>query len=162
MAPTLAQTILDANSNAYVTTIAHTPSSAMALAGKGGECYWIDDLGNWATAACYTKTLPEWVNTHNEAGFNRAYVQNTWFGKLTKGKYINIRTTDIRIYDLYAKQKGFGSKKLSDAWVEDMLHSPAGNSAILEFASKVLDHMVADKQKDGIKCSTSALMYLAM
>ena len=151
MAPTLARSILDANSNAYVATIAHTPSSAMALAGKGGECYWIDDLGNWATAACYTKTLPEWVNTHNEAGFNRAYVQNTWFGKLTKGKYINGRTTDIRIYDLYAKQKGFGSKKLSDAWVDDMLHSPAGNSAILEFASKVLDHMVADKQKDGIK-----------
>ena len=151
MAPTLSQTVLDNSSNASVVTIAHNPTSAMALAGKGGECYWIDSIGNWSTAACYAKSLPEWVNSHNESGFNRVYVQNTWFGKLTKGKYINSRVTDIHIYDIYAKQKGIGSKKLTDSWVSDLLHSPAGNSAIFDFASKALDRMVADKQKDGIK-----------
>ncbi|MBQ9138182.1 MAG: alkaline phosphatase family protein [Alistipes sp.] len=150
-ATTLAQALRTADSNARTVTIAHNATSAMVLCGDGGECYWIDSLGNWNSAHCYTKQLPDWVNSHNEIGFNRIQVSGTWFGKLTKGKYLNSRATDIHIYDIYAKPKGSSSKKLTDNWLDELLHTPAGNYALFDFASKALDNMVNDKQSSGIK-----------
>lgn len=150
-APTIAQAIRTADSKARTVTIAHNAASAMSLAGKGGECYWIDSLGNWGSAQCYTKALPEWVNNYNHIGYNKIYVQNSWFGKLTKSKYVNSRTTEIQIYDIYAKQRNATSKKLSEDWLSELMLTPAGNNALFDFASKVLDNLVSDKENSGIK-----------
>lgn len=151
LAPTLSESLRASSADAHTITIAHNPTSAMALAGKGGECYWIDELGNWSSAACYTKALPSWVNAHNEIGFNRIYVLGTWFGKLTKGKYINTRVTDIHIYDLYAKPRSATNRKLPEKWVNEMMVTPAGNGAIFDFATKALDQMYNNKELTGTK-----------
>ncbi len=149
-APTLAQVVSRSNGNAEVITLSHNRSSAMVLAGKQQQCYWIDDLGNWTTAPCYAKEIPSWLNAHNEIGFNRTYVLGTWFGKLAKSRYINSRVSDVTIYDIYSKKKNT-NKKLSGNWVSEMMITPAGNGAIFDLATKVIDRFVADKQNNGCK-----------
>jgi hypothetical protein len=151
LSPTLSQTLRSNRDNSQTVTIAHNPASAISLAGKGGECYWIDQLGNWNSAACYSKELPSWVNTHNELGFNRIHLPNKWYGKLTKGKYINSRVTDIHIYDLYAKQRTTSNRKLAEGWVDELMANPGGNGALFEFATKVLDKMYNNKELKGTK-----------
>ena len=151
LAPTIAETLRASKTQSQTITIAHNASSAMALAGKGGECYWVDSLGNWSSAACYTKSLPDWVNAHNEIGFNRIQVSGSWFGRLTKGKYLNSRATDIQIYDLYAKSRTTNNRKTTDGWLEEFMSTPAGNNALFDFASKALDHMVNNKELSGTK-----------
>lgn len=151
VAPTLSQTII-ANSSGQSITIAHKPTSAMILAGKSSECYWIDSLGNWSSAACYAKSLPEWVNSHNEIGYNRIQVSGSWFGKLTKGKYINSRATDIKIYDIYAKSRNNSNpRKVTEDWLDEFMTTPAGNNALFDFATKALDQMVNNKEQNGTK-----------
>lgn len=150
-APTLAETITAVDNSAKAVTIAHDVNSAMVLAGRSGECYWIDDLGNWATAECYTPTLPEWIVKYNESCINRSYILGNWFGKLPKSKYINSRVTDIQIYDIYAKAKSMFAKKVTDKWVTELKSTPVGNDALFAFATKMIDSMVADSEKKGCK-----------
>ena len=150
-APTLAQAITATDKTARAVTIAHNINSAMVLAGRSGECYWIDDIGNWATAECYSATLPEWVTKYNESCINRSHVLGTWFGKLPKSKYLNSRVTDIQIYDIYAKAKSMFAKKVTDKWVSELKSTPVGNDALFDFATKMVDKMVADSEKTGCK-----------
>ena len=151
MAPTLAEAIVATDKGARAVTIAHNINSAMVVAGKSGECYWIDDLGNWATAPCYNTTLPNWITKYNEECINRSFVVGTWFGKLGKGKYINSRVTDIEVYDIYAKAKSLFAKKATDKWVSELKSTPVGNNALFSFATKMFDNMVNDFEKDGCK-----------
>lgn len=152
LAPTLSEALQANGSKSQTITIAHNATSAMALAGKGGECYWVDSLGNWSSAACYSKTLPDWVNSHNEIGFNRIQVSGSWFGKLTKSKYINSRATDIKIYDIYAKPRNNASNRnVADDWLDEFMTTPAGISALFDFATKALDQMVNNKELSGTK-----------
>ena len=146
IAPTLAESFVATNSNARCITIAHQARSAMVLAGKGGECYWIDDIGNWATAPCYSESLPEWVVKYNESCINRSYILNTWFGKLPKSNYINTHVTDIQIYDIYAKAKSLFAKKATDKWVTELKSTPVGNNAMIDFAIKFIDNLQSDVQ----------------
>ena len=150
-APTLSQTLTATDSSTRVVTVAHNINSAMVLAGSSGECYWIDELGNWATADCYSTTLPEWVVKHNESCINRSLILGTWFGKLPKTKYLNRRVTDIQIYDIYAKAKSLFAKKVTDKWVTELKSTPVGNNALFTFATKMVDNMLADSQKSGCK-----------
>lgn len=149
--PTLAQTLQSSDSGAVIATIAHNYSSAMTLAGKGGECYWIDTLGNWTTAQSYLQQLPEWVVKLNENGINRTHVTGNWFGKLAKSKYLNKDATDIKIYDIYGKALSLFSKKPSAEWVAELKSTPAGNKALFDFAKKTLEQMMADKKNNSCR-----------
>ena len=151
LAPTLSETLRTEKALSHTVTIAHNATSAMNLAGRGGECYWVDSLGNWSSAACYTKRLPSWINAHNEIGFNRIQTSGSWFGRLTKSKYINSRSTDIQIYDLYNKSRNANNRKNSNDWVAEFMNTPAGNNALFDFASKALNQMVANKELSGVK-----------
>lgn len=142
--PTLAQTLKSADSDAMVTTIAHNYNSAMTLAGKAGECYWIDELGNWATAQCYAPQLPEWVTLLNESGTNRSYATGNWFGKIAKSKYLNKHSTDIKIYDIYGKALSMFNKKPADEWVDELKCTPGGNKALFDFAKSAITEMMKD------------------
>ena len=150
-APTLAETIAATDNRSRTVTIAHQTNSAMVLAGRSGECYWIDELGNWATTDCYTTTLPNWIVKYNESCINRSFVLGNWFGKLPKSKYLNSRVTDIQIYDIYAKGKSMFAKKVTDKWVTELKSTPVGNDALFAFATKMVDKMVEDVEKSGCK-----------
>ena len=149
--PTLAQTLKSADNNALVTTIAHNYNSAMTLAGKEGECYWIDSLGNWTTAQCYSEQLPEWVTTINESGANRSHFSGNWFGKIAKGKYLNKNATDIKIYDIYGKALSLFNKKPTDEWVSVLKCTPAGNKSLFEFAKSAIAEMMKDTKNNSCR-----------
>ena len=147
-----AQTLTDAattfRSDARCITIAHEPLSAMMLAGKSGECYWIDEKGGWASADCYTNTLPDWVKLHNNLTFNKVFVLGAWFGKFTQSQYINSRRSSIKLYEFSSKQKTV-TNAVPVNWVEELRTTPAGNAAILEFAKKAINALLTDKRYQG-------------
>ena len=151
MSPTLAETLAATESGVRTVTLAHNVNSAMVLAGKSGECYWIDDIGNWATSNCYSAALPEWITKYNESCINRSYIMGTWFGKLARSKYLNSHVTDIEIYDIYSKAKSLFARKATDKWVTELKSTPVGNDALFNFATKMADDMAADEQKTGCK-----------
>jgi len=151
LAQTLAEAVKSSGKNSQAITIAHNASSAISLAGRVSECYWINEYGNWVTDACYAKYCPSWITAYNEVGFNRIYILGRWYGKLVRSKYINTRSTDIEVYDIYSKQKNNQQKKGSNAWVKEMMITPAGNSVLFSFAAKIIEQIVASKENQGHK-----------
>ena len=55
---TLSEAVLASSERNRVITIAHKALSAMILAGRKGECYWLNDNGRWTSAECYMEQLP--------------------------------------------------------------------------------------------------------
>ena len=151
-AQTLAGSVTDSQRGAKSITIAHNPLSAMMLAGDSAECYWINERGDWQSIPSYSKVLPAWVTAHNNIGFNRIFVMDTWFGKLSKSKYHNSHATDIAVYDIYAKNKNTNSKKETLGWASKLHITPAGNGALFDFAKQAVDQLLTDKDTKGIKC----------
>lgn len=147
-----AQTLTDAvcsfRNDAHCITIAHESLSAMMLAGKSGECYWLDEKGGWASADCYTSSLPSWVALHNSLTYNKVFVLGAWFGKFTQSQYINSRRSDIKLYDFSSKQKTVTNAIPAD-WVKELRTTPAGNAAIFEFAKKAINALLTEKQYQG-------------
>lgn len=144
---TLAESVASSGKGARVVTIAHDALSAIMLAGRGCECYWLDEAGEWTTADCYASQLPAWVKAHNEIGFNKIYVRDSWMARFPKSGYRNTRHSDIVIYDPDVKGGRREPKSSRKESVVDyrarMMFTPAGNSAILEFAKKALNQLLA-------------------
>lgn len=144
-AQTLAEAARSSVANARTITIAHNPLSAILLAGRGGECYWIDEKGRWSTADCYAAELPSWVRSYNDDDMNRVFASEVWYGRYTANRYRNKRATDITIYE-----QGKSGKKSSrtmvksreSEWVKRMLRMPAGNHALFEFAKRAVGSMM--------------------
>lgn len=151
-AQTLAEAVKSSGKGAKSITIAHNPLSAMMIAGSSTECYWINAKGDWQSIPDYTKTLPAWVVAHNNIGFNRIFVMDTWFGKLAKSKYKNSKATDIAVYDIYAKSRDSASKKEVMGWASKLMITPAGNGALFDFAKQAVDQLLAEKDNSAVKC----------
>lgn len=141
VAATLSESVLNSSAHNKVITIAHNPLSAMIVAGRKGECYWMNKDGMWVSADCYMKELPMWVHNYNDSGMNRTLVQDTWYGYYTRDRYRNSRATDVKITNTGAKQTRQSEKTL-DGWVENMQFTPSGNVAIFEFAKRALSSML--------------------
>lgn len=139
-AQTLSEAAVSCNADSKAVTIALDAESAILTAGSGGECYWIDDKGDWSSADCYMKTFPYWVRSYNETGFNRVFTSGTWYGKYTRNRYLNTRSTDITVYDANTRVKP--SKGAEPDIVQALSFTPAGNIATLEFAKKALGTML--------------------
>lgn len=138
---TLSESILSSSKQNRAMTIAHNPLSAMILTGRKGECYWLNDEGKWATGLCYTEELPMWVRNYNNEDFNRVYATDKWYGKYTRDRYRNIRSTDIVLYDKGGVKKP-RSRAKSSGWVESLRTMPSGNIAIFEFAKRAVSSML--------------------
>lgn len=149
IAQTLAEAVIESAEGAMAVTLAHNFASAMSLAGRSSECYWLDNTGNWTTAEPY-QMLPKWVSIHNEVGFNSIFVSDRWHGKFAKNKYHNKTATDIAVYDIYSKPKN-NNKKLSTTLAEALATTPAGNGAIFELAKKCIEQMFENKENNECK-----------
>ena len=141
IAPTLSEAVVGSSEQNRVVTIAHNSLSAMILAGRRGECYWMNDAGKWASADCYMSELPSWVATCNNNDMNKVFATDNWYGRYTSDRYINKFFSDLLIYEKSAR-RGRTSKKPSGEWVKRMRVSPSGNLAILEFAKSALVSML--------------------
>ena len=142
VAQTLSESVLDSYVRNQSITIAHNALSAMILAGRKGECYWINDSGRWTSADCYMATLPLWVRKSNAEDVNRVFATDTWYGKYTRDHYRNSRSTNIIIYDKGNAKKPRSSRKVSEGWVNNLRSMPSGNLAIFEFAKRAVTSLL--------------------
>ena len=136
MAPTLSESVLDFSEGNRAITIAHNPLSAMIVAGRKGESYWLNDRGQWMSAECYMKELPSWVRSYNASDMNRVFAADSWYGRYTRDRYRNSRATDITIYEDSKRTRS--GRKLSKDWASGLRTMPSGNIAIFEFAKRAL------------------------
>ena len=140
IAPTLSESVLSSSERNRAITIAHNPLSAMILAGSKGECYWLNNKGSWTSAECYTKELPSWVNSYNAQELNQVFATDSWYGRYTRDRYRNSRSTDITIYD--SSKRVRSGRKLSADWASTLQVMPSGNIAIFEFAKRALSMLL--------------------
>ncbi len=146
-AQTLTDAVVASHDKARAITIAQNANSAMLLAGRSGECYWLDKKGRWCSADCYSTILPSWVKSHNDIEFNKVFVTGSWFGSLAKNRYRNSRHSDIVVYDV--KTSPAKAKNTTAAnWVEHLATTPAGNSAVLEFGKKAFNNLFHDQRNN--------------
>ena len=141
VAQTLSEAVLASSERNRSITIAHNPLSAMILAGGKGECYWLGDTGSWSTADCYMAELPAWVRNYNNDEMNRVFATDTWYGRYTRDRYRNSRTTSITIYDKDSAKRPYSPRKLSENWVNNLRSMPSGNLAMFEFAKRAVSAM---------------------
>lgn len=150
VAQTLSEAVADYSAPSRAITIAHTPLSAMLTAGRSGECYWLDDDANWCSAQCYTPSLPSWVRTYNDDAYNNIFASYQWYGKFTKERYRNTRTTAITLYEPNSKTKRTAKPSPTQRPLANILATPAGNPAIFEFAKRAVSSLLplkADERK---------------
>ncbi|MBQ7855499.1 MAG: alkaline phosphatase family protein [Alistipes sp.] len=155
-AQTLAEAVIASGEESHAISLAHDPLSAMMLSGGKGECYWLDEDGNWATADCYAEVLPSWVKAHNDIGFNAIYVRDSWLARFSSASYRNSRHSDLRIYNPDSKgSRRESSKQKGDSaeakMREQLMLTPAGNSAMLEFAKKALNRLLDPRYDKGVR-----------
>ena len=148
---TLSEVVLASSERNRSITIAHNHLSAMILAGRKGECYWIDKSGKWSTAECYAEALPQWVRSCNSDNLNRVFATDTWYGRYTRDHYYNTRVTDITIYEKNKSKQPRTSRKVSEGWVENLRSMPSGNLAIFEFAKRAVASMLPLRSDDECK-----------
>ncbi len=141
-AQTLSESILASSKRNRAITIAHKPISAMILAGKKGECYWLGESGKWSSADCYMEELPSWVRTYNNDDMNRVFATETWYGRYVRNRYRNEISADITIYEQDNTKRPRSQRKVSEGWVKNLLSMPSGNLAILEFAKRAVGSLL--------------------
>lgn len=157
IAQTLSEVVLASSKRNRSITIAHTPTSAMILSGRKGECYWMNKSGKWSSADCYMKSLPAWVEKSNSDDMNRIFATDVWYGRYVRENYVNTHTTDITVYDQNSAKRQRSQKKASDGWVNKLLSTPSGNLAIFEFAKRAVTSLVPFNSEDGTTLLTICL-----
>lgn len=151
VAQTLSESVLASSERNRSITIAHNALSAMILAGRKGECYWLGDTGKWTSADCYTEELPSWVRNYNSDDMNRVFATDTWYGRYTRDRYRNSRATAITVYEQDNTKRPRSQRKVSEGWVNDLRSMPSGNLAILEFAKRAVGSLLPLHVKDECK-----------
>ena len=139
---TLSEAVLSSSERNRAITIAHNPISAMVLAGRKGECYWLNNRGGWTSAECYMAELPSWVRSYNKDDMNRVFATDSWYGRYTRDYYRNSRATDITIYEKDNTKRPRSPRKVSESWVNNLLSMPSGNLAIFEFAKRAVSALL--------------------
>lgn len=124
--PTLSDMMIRADSSCRILSLAITPSSSIVQTGHRGFCFWIDsDRCRWTTSSYYSPMLPSWVKNYNADDLHSRYFTGQWTAKYDRSRYRNRRSTLL----FAANPKGVAKTDF-----EKMSRTPAGNTAVLEFA----------------------------
>lgn len=141
IAPTLSETLLQHTSGSRAVTVAAEAASAVVMAGRGGEVFWLDSAHcGWTTSPYYAVAVPEWTARGNRERYNLSYVATEWRTLHSRDKYLNSRHWDVTFTGRDKKEKdeaGAGRLKLKNDY-ERILYTPAGNTAVLGFAKQAI------------------------
>ncbi|WP_295940548.1 alkaline phosphatase family protein [uncultured Alistipes sp.] len=139
IAPTLAETLIHHAAGSKAVTVALEPTSAVVMAGRGGDAFWLDrDRCGWTTAPYYAADVPDWIARSNRERYNLSYIAPEWRTVYAASRYTNSRNWDILLTGKGRKdEKGNGRLNLSDNY-DKILYTPAGNSAVLGFAKQAI------------------------
>ena len=140
IAPTLSETLRQYAPGSQTVTIAMEPTSAVELAGRGGDAFWLDsEWCNWTTSPYYASDVPEWIAASNRQKYNLSYISDEWRILLERNRYINSRQFDITLFELSPKERKERKSHIQYANdYERLLYTPAGNTALLGLAKQVI------------------------
>lgn len=150
VAPTLTETLCGYAPQSRTATVALDPVSAVVMNGRTGNVFWMDSVGcHWATSSYYAPALPEWVRKRNRERYARNFRMERWTMLLDAGRYLNDRYADLLgpddIRTLRKKDKPRADRFQSiPSFVrlrsdyDALRYTPAGNTAVLEFAKAAL------------------------
>lgn len=145
-AQTLSEVVAQSNSKSHVATIAIEPLSAIVMAGKAGDVYWMETLQTaWTTSSYYTKELPAWIADYNRNEVNQTHMIKRWTPLLAYDDYRNCQVSCIedlksnsnKHIDFIGVNETSAKTRISDDY-DQMCFTPAGNSALLSFAKQVI------------------------
>ena len=141
IAPTLAETLRAQYPESRTVTVAAETESAILLAGKGGNVFWLETgRCNWATSPYYAEELPDWIARSNREHYNLSFLAEEWRTLLDRARYRNTRHWDITLAARNRREKdeaGKGRLHPADD-LERLRCTPAGNSALLAFAKQAI------------------------
>ncbi|MCD8035516.1 MAG: alkaline phosphatase family protein [Alistipes sp.] len=141
IAPTLTETLLQHAPGSRAVTVAAEAVSAVVMAGRSGEVFWLDpERCDWATSPYYAPGVPEWIERSNRERYNLSYITTEWRTLFERGRYLNTRNHDIALAGKSKKDKdlnGAGRLKPANDF-ERLLYTPAGNTAVLGLAKQAI------------------------
>ena len=108
-------------------TVAAEAVSAVVMAGRAGEVFWLDSARcDWVTSPYYAPAVPEWIDRSNRERYNLSYISTEWRTLLERGRYLNTRNHDIALAGKNRKEQdlnGSGRLKLTGDF-ERLLYTP--------------------------------------
>ena len=147
VAQTLSDALAQQHPDSHIATIAVEPLSAIVMAGRSGEVYWMETLqSSWTTSSYYSKELPKWIADYNYQDQNEEYAIKRWTSLLPYDNYHNSQVsvveglqskTNKRI--IHVQETSLAKGTMDDIYYQ-MCYTPAGNSAMLAFAREVVVH----------------------
>ena len=147
VAQTLSDALAQQHPDSHIATIAVEPLSAIVMAGRSGEVYWMETLqSSWTTSSYYSKELPKWIADYNYKDQNEEYAIKRWTSLLPYDNYHNSQVsvveglqskTNKRI--IHVQETPLAKGTMDDIYYQ-MCYTPAGNSAMLAFAREVVVH----------------------
>ena len=147
VAQTLSDALAQQHPDSHIATIAVEPLSAIVMAGRSGEVYWMETLqSSWTTSSYYSKELPKWIADYNYQDQNEEYAIKRWTSLLPYDNYHNSQVsvveglqskTNKRI--IHVQETPLVKGTMDDIYYQ-MCYTPAGNSAMLAFAREVVIH----------------------
>lgn len=147
VAQTLSDALAQQHPDSHIATIAVEPLSAIVMAGRSGEVYWMETLqSSWTTSSYYSKELPKWIADYNYQDQNEEYAIKRWTSLLPYDNYHNSQVsvveglqskTNKRI--IHVQETPLAKGTMEDIYYQ-MCYTPAGNSAMLAFAREVVVH----------------------
>ena len=147
VAQTLSDELAQQHPDSHIATIAVEPLSAIVMAGRSGEVYWMETLqSSWTTSSYYSKELPKWIADYNYQDQNEEYAIKRWTSLLPYDNYHNSQVsvveglqskTNKRI--IHVQESPLAKGTMDDIYYQ-MCYTPAGNSAMLAFAREVVVH----------------------
>ena len=79
IAPTLSETLLQHAPGSRSVTVAAEAASAVVMAGRAGEVFWLDSARcDWVTSPYYAPAVPEWIDRSNRERYNLSYISTEW------------------------------------------------------------------------------------
>ena len=140
IAPTMGDMLKQTDAKSKVFTVALNPSSSIALNGKSGVAYWLDDKeAHWITSSAFAPKLPAWVDKYNAKGDNKNYTIKRWTPTRDIRRYINDEVAVVEdIKNKSTKLISGVNLKLAEDIHGKLLYTPAGNNAVLNFGLRVI------------------------
>lgn len=141
IAPTLGEALTQHSKDSRCVTVAAEAESAVVLAGRTTEVFWMDPShGGWTSSPYYAAELPDWIARSNRERYNLSYILPEWRTLYDRSRYLNARHRDITLTGRSRKEQDVkGEERLRlTTDPERMLYTPAGNTAVLGLAKQAI------------------------
>ena len=140
-APTLGETLLRQIPGSQAVTVAAEATSAVVAGGHTQQVFWLDPIHcGWTTSEWYAPMLPDWIVRSNRERYNLSYLLPEWRTIYERNRYRNTRHSEIILAERFRRDRDMAGNRRRgpQSDYEQLLTTPAGNSAVLGFAKQLI------------------------